>query len=154
VRFVPYFNRKGISVKRAISVKTFKLLIKTPSIIALLIALSLCLGCTQEDLKKGDFKTEYQGVLLMGGMGYFGKIEKIGTRYIEMTDVYYVHNQQNPETKEVQSILVKRGKEWHGPDRMYINTAHVLMIEPVTVDSKLEKLIKEIKSKNVDAVKK
>lgn len=121
-----------------------------PSIITFLMILSLFLGCTQDDLKKGDFKTEYQGILLVGGMGYYGKIEKMGTRYIEITDVYYIRNQQNPATKEVQSILVKRGKELHGPDRMYINTAHVLMIEPVSPSSKLAQSIKDMKSKGLD----
>ena len=70
-----------------------------------------------------------------------------------MTEVYYVHNLQNPDTKEVQNILVKRGKEWHGPDRMYINSNNVVMIEPVSPDSKLAKMIKEMKTKSELEVK-
>lgn len=116
----------------------------------LIIAFLFLQGCSKEDLKKEDLKTEYQGVLLNNGTGYFGKIEKIGARYIELTDVYYVQSQQNPNTKEVQSILVKRGKEFHGPDRMYVNTAQVLMIEPVSPDSKLAQSIKDIKAKGAD----
>lgn len=123
---------------------------------ALLMAAFLFQGCdlNKSDPKKEDFKTEYQGVLLVNGTGYFGKIEKIGPRFIEMTDVHYVHNQQNTETKEMQSILIKRGKEWHGPDRMHINLNQVVVIEPVAPDSRLANMIKEIKTKSDGAVKK
>ena len=119
--------------------------------VILLFALStvmlLFLGCTQEDPKKSDLNTEYQGVLLINGTGYFGKIEKIGPRFVEMKEVYYVQNQQNPETKEVQNLLVKRGREWHAPDRMFINMAHVIMIEPIAPESRLYKIIKDLKTK-------
>ncbi len=119
--------------------------------VILLFALStvmlLFLGCAQEDPKKSDLNTEYQGVLLINGTGYFGKIEKIGPRFVEMKEVYYVHNQQNPETKEVQSLLVKRGREWHAPDKMFINMAQVIMIEPVAPESRLYKMIKDLKTK-------
>lgn len=137
-----------------INIRCFHVMTRNIALIFIsLMFLAMFLGCSkegfkaQDDLKKEDFRTEYQGVLLVGGMAYFGKIEKIGPHYIEMTDVYYIQNSQNPETKEVQSILVKRGKEWHGPDRMYINCNHVLMIEPVSQDSKLAQSIKELKSK-------
>jgi hypothetical protein len=81
---------------------------------AFFIAAFLFQGCQQNkpDLKNEDFKTEYQVVLLIGGMAYYGKVEKVGNHFIEMADVYYV---QNLQTKEGQGILVKRGKEWHGP---------------------------------------
>lgn len=127
---------------------------KVMKISFVLLSILFLFGCTQNDLKTSDFKTEYQAVLIQNGMGYFGKIEKLGTNYIEMTDVYYVHNQQNPETKEVQSMLIKRGKEWHGPDRMFINKAQVVMIEPVNPDSKVAKSMKEIKAKAADENKK
>jgi hypothetical protein len=111
-------------------------------------------GCqNQSDLKKDAFKTEYQAVLLVGGMAYYGKIERIGSSFFEMTDVYYVQTRQNPDTKEVQSILIKRGEEWHGPDRMYLNAAHVIMIEPVAPDSRMGKMIRELKAKEPEVQK-
>ena len=116
-------------------------------ILFLLISFLSMQSCTQEDPKKSDLNTEYQGVLLINGTGYFGKIEKIGPRFVEMKEVYYVQNQQNPETKEVQSLLVKRGREWHAPDRMFINMAQVIMIEPVAPESRLYKIIKDLKTK-------
>jgi hypothetical protein len=106
-------------------------------------------GCQENktDLKKEDLKTEYQATLMSGGLAYYGKVEKIGNNFIEMTDVYYVQNQQNPETKEIRGILVKRGKEWHGPDRLYLNMAHVIMIEPVAADSQIGQMIKGLRTK-------
>ena len=104
-------------------------------------------GCGRSDLQKGDLKTEYQGVLLTSGQGYFGKIETIRPRFIEMSDVYYIHGQQKTDAKEPQYILIKRGKEFHAPDRMYINVEQVLVMEPVAPDSKVAQLIKESKAK-------
>ena len=73
----------------------FNTFIRTASFLMfLLISASLINGCGKNDLTKGDLKTEYQGVLLTSGQGYFGKIENIGSRFIEMTDVYYIQSQQ------------------------------------------------------------
>jgi hypothetical protein len=113
----------------------------------ILVVAILISGCGKNELKKGDLKTEYQGVLLASGQGYFGKIENIGSHFIEMTDVYYIHNQQKPDAKEPQYILIKRGKEFHAPDRMYINVGQVLVMEPVAPDSRVAQLIKEMKAK-------
>ena len=122
--------------------------IRLSVLIVAVVALFLLHGCgEQSDLKKNDFKTEYQGVLLSGGLVYYGKIEKISRHFIEVSDVFYVQNQQDPQTKAVRSILVKRGKEFHAPDRMYINTAQVIMIEPVAADSSMGKMIKDLKSR-------
>jgi hypothetical protein len=96
---------------------------------------------------KVSFHTPYQAVLLSNGWAYFGKIEQMGSRYLVMTDVYYVQSGVNPETKAVTSVLVKRGKEWHAPDRITLNLDHVLFIEPVGPDSTVAKLIEELKKK-------
>ena len=39
------------------------------------------------------------------------------------------------------SALVRRGSEWHGPDRMFLNEHHVVLIEPVGTGSKVAQLI-------------
>jgi hypothetical protein len=54
----------------------------------------------------------------------------------------------NPQTKEVKSILVRRGTEWHGPNRNMINERHVMMIEAVTLGSKAAELIAELRTKS------
>ena len=103
-------------------------------------------GCDKGDFEKQTFKTEYQAVLLANGMYYFGKIEKINSRYIELKDVYYVRTFQNPETKQPDNKLFAKSKDLHLPDRMFINANQVILIEPVSPDSKIAQLMKGDKS--------
>jgi hypothetical protein len=88
---------------------------------------------------------QYYAIVLSNGAVYFGKPEGLGTRYPVLHDVYYLQGATNPETKASTTILVKRGKEWHGPDRMIVNENSILFIEPVGPDSKVAKLIAESK---------
>ena len=85
----------------------------------------------------------YYAVLLSNGSVYFGKLEGLGGPYPILRDVYYVQSSVNQETKAVTNILVKRGKEWHGPDRMILNERSIVFIEPVGADSKVAELIAE-----------
>ncbi len=61
--------------------------------------------------------------------------------FTSLTDVYYVVTQTNPETKQTNNVLVKRGKELHEPDRMYLNPSQLLFVEPVGPNSKVAQLI-------------
>jgi len=87
------------------------------------------------------FKTTYQAVLLTNGAVYFGKLEGLGTDYPILRDVFYIQNAVDPNTKQTSSVLIRRGKEWHGPDFMVLNARHVLLIEPVTEGSRVAHLI-------------
>jgi hypothetical protein len=108
-----------------------------------LIFVLLLQGCD-----KPSFKTPYQAILLDNGFVYFGKIESTSESFVLLTDVFYVQTQTGPEEKPAGNILIKRGKELHGPDRMYITTRHIIMIEPVSPDSQVAKLIKESQGKS------
>jgi len=118
------------------------------ALLALLVALLAIL--VFQNSQRGDqsdkvtFNTEYQAVLLSNGLAYFGKIEQMGAHYLVMTDVYYVQTGVNQEKKERINILVKRGKEWHAPDRIIINRNHILSIEPVSPDSTVAKRIEDL----------
>ncbi len=90
-----------------------------------------------------SFRTPYQAVLLINGAVYYGKLSGYGTRNPVLTDVFYIMSKTDPETKQVQNLLVKRGKELHGPDRMYINANQIVFVEPVGPDSKVAQLINE-----------
>jgi hypothetical protein len=92
-----------------------------------------------------NFETAYQAVLLDNGQVYYGKLEHARSEYPVLTDIYYVQNQVNQQTKEVTNILVRRGNEWHAPDRMYLNARHIVLIEPVGANSKVAQLITETK---------
>ena len=87
--------------------------------------------------------TPYHAVLLTTGQGFFGRIENLQSDHPVLHDVFYIQSRTNPETKQVANALVKRGGEWHAPDRMILNKPSVLLIEPVREDSQVAKLIAE-----------
>jgi len=92
-----------------------------------------------------EFSTPYQAVLLSNGSVYFGHLQGYGGRHPMMTEVYYVVTQTNPETKQTNNVLVKRGKELHEPDRMYLNPSLIVLVEPVGPNSKVAQLIAQAK---------
>jgi len=87
------------------------------------------------------FGTPYQAVLLTNGSVYFGHLQDYGASHPFLTDVFYVLSQTDPETKQVKSSLVKRGKEMHEPDRMYLNPSQIVFVETVGTNSKVAQLI-------------
>ena len=94
-----------------------------------------------------QFSTPYQAVLLTNGSVYFGHLQDYGTSHPVLTDVYYVVSQGNPETKQVTNSLIKRGKELHEPDRMYLNPNQIVFVESVGPNSKVAQLIAEQQKK-------
>lgn len=106
----------------------------------------LVAGCDQSPLQpEVQTETEYQAVLLTNGHLFFGKLERVGTPYPILRDVYYVQSQVNPETKQVSNTLMKRGREWHGPSVMYLNAQHILLIESVGPESQVAQFIAQSK---------
>lgn len=100
-------------------------------------------------MKVKSLETEYQAVMLTNGQVFFGKLEGLGTPYPVLTDVYYVRvYADRKDPANTTSTLVKRGQEWHGPDAMVINAAHILFVEPVTKGSRIAALIAEQKAKD------
>lgn len=91
-------------------------------------------------------ETDFRAVLMSNGMVLFGKLHGLGTPYPVLTDVYYVRTVQNA-AKQSTSVLVKRGDEWHAPDRTILNANQIVLIEPVTKDSKVMQIIAESKAK-------
>jgi hypothetical protein len=89
----------------------------------------------------------YQAVFLQNGLVVYGKLEGLGQPYPVLTDVYYIRRDVNNETKEVRSQLVKRGAEFHGPDRMVLNAQHVMFVEPVRDGSTISKMIQDLNKK-------
>lgn len=87
--------------------------------------------------------TPFQAVLLTTGQVYYGKISGLDTEYPVLRDVYYIQSGTDPNTKAVTNVLIRRGKEWHGPDYTVLNARHIAMIEPVAAGSKVAELIAE-----------
>ena len=83
----------------------------------------------------------YQAVLLDNSQVYYGQLTGLNSDYPVLTNVYYVQTAVNQETRQASNILLKRGKEWHAPDRMLLSARHIIPIEPVTPGSTVAKLI-------------
>jgi hypothetical protein len=89
----------------------------------------------------------YQAVLLDNGQVYYGHIAGLDSDYPVLTDVFYVQTGTNPETKQPSNILLKRGREWHAPDKTMLSARHIVTIEPVTAGSAVANLIHQAESK-------
>ena len=90
-----------------------------------------------------ELVSPFHAVLLTNGQVFYGQIEAADTRFPVLREVHYLSSQTNPETKQVTSVLIKRGSEWHAPDAMILNIAHVLLIEPVKPGSQMDVRIEE-----------
>jgi hypothetical protein len=113
------------------------------------VSLAGLTACDRGHRHKGpEIKTPYAAVLLDNNQLYYGKLVDAGSGFPELTDVYYILSQVNQETKEVKKVLVRRGNEFHGPDRMFLNEHHIVLIEPVGANSEVAKLIEEDKKKH------
>jgi hypothetical protein len=122
----------------------------SPAIVAaIIIALSILLASwLSTRTHVVQFDKPYQAVLLSNGQVYYGRLDGFGTDHPVLREVYYVQTTVNPQTKEQNNILLRRGREWHGPDRMYLNPSQILLVEPVGTDSKVADLIKDLKAQN------
>ena len=109
------------------------------------VALLLSIGCSTGAVQAApvSFSTPYQAVVLINNSVYYGKLSGWGTQNPVLTDVFYIVAKQDPDTKQSSNILIKRGKELHGPDRMYLNPNQIILVEPVGTDSKVAQLIAE-----------
>jgi hypothetical protein len=94
------------------------------------------------------FKTPYQAVVLTGGQVYYGKLENASGMYPVLRDIFYVVTKQDAQTKQVSNVLVRRGKELHGPEYMVLNRQSILFVEPVKEDSEIGKSIEEQRSQS------
>lgn len=119
---------------------------RTMAVALLLIAAALGMLAWQHSRRDAlpDSGTDYQAVALVNGQVFFGHVEPEGG-YLVLRKVFYVQTRQNPETRAVANVLVRRGGEAHQPDRMIVNRQQVLLVEPVKADSQIARLIAEQK---------
>ena len=121
---------------------TDRTLLKVSVLLCLAAAFSL-LGFSigEKYFVQDPIRTTYEAVLLDNGAAYFGRVKKITSDSLELADVYYVETRKIGEAQQISNVLIKRGKEWHSPDRMIISRSHVIFREPVAPDSKVARLI-------------
>lgn len=96
---------------------------------------------------------QYQALFLTNGQVYFGKVSKIDSSYVKLTDIYYLQVQQQVQPKDQNSqqqpqvSLAKLGGELHGPeDVMYVSRQQVLFWENLKGDGKVAKAISDYKA--------
>lgn len=109
-------------------------------------------GLTADSAIKGK---QYQAVFLTNGQVYFGKVSRVDSSYVKLTDIYYLQVQQTVQPKDStaanaanqQVSLAKLGGELHGPeDVMYVSRQQVLFWENLKTDGKVAKAISDYKA--------
>jgi hypothetical protein len=102
----------------------------------------LAAGCERREATTPPLDANrYYAVQLSTGGVFFGKLQGLGAPYPVLTDIYYVQTETDAATKKSAPVLVKRGREWHAPDRMYLNDKAIVLVEPVGPDSQVARLI-------------
>jgi hypothetical protein len=107
------------------------------------------LGSHQLHSMEDHYRLELvRAVLLTNGQVFFGKLEGLGTAYPVLREVYYIRTVPgSTDNTKATNVLVRRGQEWHAPDFMVINADHIMLVEPVTKDSRVAHLIAEQQQK-------
>lgn len=117
-------------------------IIKNVVFIIMIAVISISLMSCEKSAKI-EFNTNYQALLLSNNNAYFGRIENMDSQFVTLTDIFYIQTKPTDDPKLVNNVLIKRGKEIHKPDKMYISREHVIAIEPVANDSQLADLIRK-----------
>jgi hypothetical protein len=89
--------------------------------------------------------TGYYAVYMSNNVVLFGKLAGADDEWVTLTDVHYIRSNVDPAKKEVANQLMKRSGEWHQPNESAIARQNIVVIEPVTQDSRMMTLIGEMK---------
>jgi hypothetical protein len=91
---------------------------RAPVVVALIVVaglIAISVFSQLSERRRLRLTTPYQAVMLTHGQTLLGRLENAGSAYPRLVDVFYVQNQVNPETRQVTTNLIKRGKELHEP---------------------------------------
>jgi hypothetical protein len=121
--------------------------LKKAAILSVLVAAAGALGYWLGMHRSVPLTTPYSTVLLTNGAVYFGRLEGLGSPFPILHDVFYLQNSMDDKNKVVSNTLIKRGKEWHQPDRMILNSNMIVLVEPVNPASRVADLIAEANKK-------
>lgn len=120
---------------------------------ALLVLIALYFVYTTMVATGGVKRGQYQAVFLTNGQVYFGKLQNPDSKYLTLTDVYYLQVENSPQEgqdpaqqTQGEPKLIKLGEELHGPeDEMKILQDQVSFWENLKEDSKVVTAIGEYK---------
>jgi hypothetical protein len=137
---------------------TWVVLLFSATVVLAALAVLLYLGGPKEENLVD--KSKNQAVFIDNGQVYFGKINSVNSKFLDLRDIYYLNvNQQvqpNQDNKQPQNniTLVKLGCELHGPvDQMIINREHVTFWENLKDDGQVTKAVNEWVKQNPEGQK-
>jgi hypothetical protein len=102
--------------------------------------------------------TKFQAIFLNGGQVYFGKVGELNTKFLQLSNIYYLRVNQQVQPGQQNSAndvsLVKLGCELHGPeDKMVINREQIIFWENLKGDGQVAKAIDEYVKANPNGQK-
>ena len=139
-------RRKKLRESKLLRFATVTLLISgTILVVAMLV--SLAIGGPKNEVKYVD-DSKLQAVFLNGGQVYFGDITDLNSRFMRLSNIYYLRVNQTVQPKDASKAtnndisLVKLGCELHGPqDSMVINREQVIFWENLKGDGQVAKAV-------------
>jgi hypothetical protein len=119
----------------------------------LVVALVLLVSLGDTNANKYVNSKQLQAVFLNNGQVYFGNIKSLNSKYIDLTNIYYLRTDSSSTTTTATSgnniSLVKLGCELHGPtDQMIINVQQLTFWENLKSDGQVAKAIATYKQQN------
>jgi hypothetical protein len=124
-------------------------------IVVLLVGIILAVNRTTNDNESKFVNTsDYQAVFLNNGQVYFGHIDELTSSYVQMSNIYYLTQQNSSSTSTSTSSnnysLVKLGcQQIHDPlDEMVINRDQVTFWENLNSSGKVVSSIKQFIQQN------
>lgn len=127
------------------------ILIALALLIASIAMLAYTGGVNQSKVIKKD---GYQAVFLNNGQVYFGKINTLNSKFIDLQNIYYLQTSSTGTDSEAASKatdvkLIKLGCELHAPfDQMVINNDQVIFWENLKESGQVAKAIAKDKTDN------
>lgn len=118
----------------------------------LIVALLIYTATGAKSSHEGKFvdTNKYQAVFLNGGQIYFGKVKTINSRYLRISDIYYLKVDRKVQPNQTENndkdnlSLEKLGCEIHRPqDQMIINRDQITFWENIEDKGMVVKAINE-----------
>lgn len=101
---------------------------------------------------RGEFpapdKDKWQAIFLENDQVYFGRLKEYDQNYVRLSDVYYLKESTDLQTKDANLNLIKLGGEVHGPeDEMFIRKEAIVYWENMKGTSRVVESIQAAKLK-------
>lgn len=148
-------SSKDTGVFKSMRLATVVMLFALTALIVAVVAY-LVLGGNSSGEDRYVDKTKLQAVFLNGGQVYFGRVKTLNSKYMRVSDIYYLRvnqqvqpDQENQQRTQNDISLVKLGCELHGPqDQMVINRDQVIFWENLKDDGQVAKAVAEYVKQN------